>query len=428
MSVKLSVMKFSFVLDRPQSEAPTYIFFLASLNDGRLKYSLKEQILPTHWDKTFQRPTRVKDTKQAERYKALHKKLDRVANRFEELSNDAKSSGKPLLKQNVIYELDLQLNKVTKVDYDNFITAANLIIEDMTNGTLLTARGKRYTAGTLKNYGQSMDKLTNFQASQRRHSLNFSELTLDTYKAFVSYLNSFNYSLNYIGQHIKNWKCLIDEAHTRGWHTNTIYKHRDFQTLSEETYDIYLSDEELNKIAEKKISNKTRDICRDWFIIDCFTGLRISDLKLLNDRNLDGDRLVISNVKTGAKVVLPIHPKVRAIIKKYKGNFPPPVADQTINEEIKKVGEVCHINKTILYSVTEGGRKMDYYFKKFEMMSNHTARRSFITNLLRQGYQESLIMKLTGIVTAKTLQRYNKMSEEEVADQAAELDYFKNVG
>lgn len=418
-------MDYSFILDRPGSETETYILVLAPLADARLKYSLKEKILPSLWDKTFQRPRRVKDKKLADQLAALHKKLDRFSDRLDELGNEAKRTGTPLFKTYVVQELDKLLHKKAAVNTNDFFTATTMIVADMESGLLLTREGKRYSKGTLKNYGQSIGFLKEFAAiKQPHHALNFASVTLDTYRAFMAFLNKQGYSLNYIGQHVKNWKRIANEARKRGWHSNTVFLHNDFNTPSEETFDIYLTEDELTRMADKHLLNKGMALCRDWFIIDCYTGLRISDLKLLSAHNLDNNRIIISNEKTDARVVLPVHPHVDRILRHYKG-FPPPVSDQEINREIKKVGELCKINQKVLYQVTEGGARQDYHFKKFEMISNHTARRSFITNLLRMGTQESIVMKLTGIVSAKTLARYNKLSEHEVADVAAALPFFK---
>jgi site-specific recombinase XerD len=414
-------MDFSFILDRPASTSETYILVLAPLSDGRLKYSIKEKILPELWDKRFQRPLRVKDRKLHDTLSALHKKLDRFSDRLEELRNEAKRTGTPLLRQHVSQELDKLLHKKVSINTNDFFVAAELIKADMVSGKLLTPAGKLYSKGTLKNYGQSIGFLKEFS---RHYSLNFSNVTLDTYRNFMLFLNKQDYSLNYIGQHVKNWKRIANEAGDRGWHANPVFKHKDFNTPSEETFDIYLTEAELKTMAEKKLVNKTMEICRDWFIVDCYTGLRISDLKLLTPENLDNQRIIIANEKTDARVVLPVHPLVEGILKKWVG-FPPRVSDQEINREIKKVGALCRINQKVLYQVTQGGVRVDYHFKKYEMISNHTARRSFITNLLRMGTQETIIMKLTGIKKAATLARYNKMSEHEVADVAAALPFFK---
>jgi site-specific recombinase XerD len=415
-------MKYSFILDNPKSETDTYIFLLATASDGRLKLAIRERINPIYWSKENQRPKIVKDKKLSDSLKSITKKIDRIADKLDELSNQYKRSGKPLLKMNVEREISVLIGKAIQIDTNDFFACFEAIYKDMVDGKLLTRSGKIYSPGTLKNYGQSLDYFTDFA---KRHSLNFSDVSQETYREFVKHINDQGKSLNYLGQHIKNWKRIMEIAFERGWHSNTIYKHKEFKTPSEQTYDIYLTEQELKKMYDQNLSyNPKMEICRDWFIIDCYTGLRISDLKLLGSKNMQGEFITIVNEKTDTKVVLPVHPYVRALISKYNG-FPPKMNDQEINDEIKDVAEICGIDKTELYTVTEGGKRKDYYLKRYQMVSNHTARRSFITNLIKAGVEHTMIMKLAGIVKFETLSRYIKLSAEEVADQAAQLDFFK---
>jgi site-specific recombinase XerD len=415
-------MKYSFILDNPKAETETYIFLLATVSDGRLKYAIRERINPNNWSKENQRPKIVKDKKLAESLKSITKKIDRIADRLDELSNEYKRSGKPLLKMNVERQISVLIGKSIQIDTNDFFACFEAIYKDMVSGKLLTRSGKIYSPGTLKNYGQSLDYFKDFS---KRHSLNFSDVSLETYREFVKFINDQGKSLNYLGQHVKNWKRIMEIAFERGWHSNTVYKHKEFKTPSEQTYDIYLTEAELKKMYDQNLSyNPKMEVCRDWFIIDCYTGLRISDLKLLGSKNMQGEFITIVNEKTDTKVVLPVHPYVRALINKYNG-FPPKMNDQEINDEIKDVAEICGIDKTELYTVTEGGKRKDYYLKRYQMVSNHTARRSFITNLIKAGVEHTMIMKLAGIVKFETLARYIKLSAEEVADQAAKLDFFK---
>jgi len=416
-------MTYSFVLDNPQSSKPTYIFLLMPCVDGRLKTSLKEKIIPKDWNTKFQRPEPTKDKKLQDEYKAIHKKLERIDNRLTELINDSRITGKPLFKKNVQFEIDQILNKTVAIDTNDFFACADKIFEEMKNGTLLTRSGKRFSKGTLKNYDQSIRFLKDFS---HKHSVNFSDVTLDTYREFVKFLNEQEYSMNYVGQHIKNWKKLMGEAFERGWHKNTIYSHKDFQTLDEQTYDIYLTEEELSKMFNQNLSyNPAMEFARDWFILDCYTGLRVSDLKLLDAKNILKDRITIVNEKTDAKVVIPIHPYVRQILKKYKG-LPPKINEQEINDNIKKVGEICGINRTEVYTVTEGGVRRDYYLKRYEMISNHSARRSYVSNLIKAGVPHAMVMRLSGIKKYETLSRYIKLTEDEVAEEVAKHSFFSD--
>jgi integrase len=232
--------------------------------------------------------------------------------------------------------------------------------------------------------------------------------------------------MNYIAQHIKNLVCLMKATKKRGHHDTTAYLDEDFRVIQEQTDDIALSEKELYKLYKHNVPDRTRDIARDWFIIACFTGLRVSDIKLLDAKNIHGDKITIANEKTDTKVVLPMRPEVKEILAKWVG-FPPKMTDQEINRSIKEVAEVAGLDQPVLYFLTKGGTRRDFYLKKFEMISCHTARRCFITGLLNAGVPDNQVMQLAGIKKHATLLRYKKTKPEETADIMKEHSYFKGT-
>jgi integrase len=141
-------------------------------------------------------------------------------------------------------------------------------------------------------------------------------------------------------------------------------------------------------------------------------------------KNSEKDRVTIASEKTDTKVVIPLRPEVRAILKKW-GGLPPKMSDQEINRSIKEVCEVVGFTDTVLYFLTKGGTRKDYYLKKYEMVSCHTARRSFITNLLSAGIPDNQVMQLAGIKKHATLLRYKKTTAEQNADSLKDHEYFK---
>lgn len=449
-------MKYSFTLDKPKSDEKTFVFVMGTFGD-RLKYSLKEKIHPDHWDPKHQRPLPAtelpKDKKLIEDLKALKSKLDRIQERMDELIRESKRSGIPLLKITVERELDYLMGKPQKsssffqktgvnIDLDlseskskkkiekiieakidntssDFFQAAVIIIWYFESGEILTDDGKHFSWQTITNYMQSVRNVYEFKPK-----LKFSEIDMNFYRQFIKDMNKKDLSLNSQGAHIKCLKRILSISLERGWHNNPISLNKDFRTPGEDTEDIALTEEELTVLFEKKLLDKGMELARDWFILDSYTGLRISDIQRLNTSdNLTKNLIIISNEKTDAPVHIPLHPKAKAIIKKWKG-FPPRVTDQHINREIKKVAELCKINDTVLYTITKGGKRNDTYYKKYEMISNHTARRSFITNLRKNGVPDSIVMKLAGIVKPATLAKYDKLTSEEAAKIAAKHSFF----
>lgn len=326
---------------------------------------------------------------------------------------DAKVKNEQLTKAVVKAKLDL-LYKSKRVEVSNFFDQMNLVILKMQDGKILTPRTKKkYSPGTLKGLRHTIRILHEF-----KQDLTHDEITLKTYDDFIHHCQEKNYSTNYIGGQIKNWKTLGKKVGG-----NSIYDHEDFKILSEINKDVYLDESELKNIYELPLS-PALSVTRDWFILDCYTGLRISDLTLLSKKNYSNRRIIIANEKTDETVVIPVHPRVKEILKKYKG-FPPKIAQKTLNENIKEIAKKAGIKQTVLFTITKGGIRKDEYLKKWQMLSNHSARRSFITNLRKNGVPDSVVMKLTGIKSPATLKRYDQLTSEEAARIAAGHSFFK---
>lgn len=69
---------------------------------------------------------------------------------------------------------------------------------------------------------------------------------------------------------------------------------------------------------------------------------------------------------------------------KYGGKTPPKISDQKLNEYIKEVCEMAGIVEDTEKQTTRGGIKDPKAKKKWEMISSHTARRSFASNMVRR--------------------------------------------
>lgn len=394
-----------FDLSHYDEGAPAYISVRHNCADGKFKYGIGEKVDPAHWANS-----RTKD-------KTLNKKLGKIEETVDKLIEAHQKRLQPLYKADISSALDALLGKkrVVMQTWD----IIEKIIEDRENGTeTYGKKKKRFSPETIKGYRHSRDLLKRYCPAMSFHSMNE-----QWYDDMVTHYNKQDYAVNSIGKIVKNLRVFAKAAKDRKYHDNEVYKKFDVPT--EETKDTFNTLEELTRLHDHNFPNKTLDLVRDWFLIDSFTGLRIGDIKLLNQENLSSDGLLrLANEKTDVTVIIPLHRFVRQILKKH-GGFPRKISDQKMNENIKIIGELCKIDSPFLYTVTRGGKRVDHHLKKWEMMSNHTARRSFITNLLIEGVSDSDVMKLAGIKRHATLMKYKKESEEEIARRMKEHKFFK---
>jgi len=269
----------------------------------------------------------------------------------------------------------------------------------------------------IREYNRTFYYLREFASSKQRN-IDFDDMTLDFYHDFIEYLQSLKLCQNTIGKKIQTLKIFLNAATDRGINTNLQFKSHRFTAINEESESIYLNEDELQKIYELDLSNDLRlDKIRDLFLIGCWTGLRFSDWNKVTNENIDGDFLEIKQQKTGGAVVIPLHSVVKRILNKYNGELPRLISSQKTNDYLKEVVQKAKLNDTVHKSITRGGIKISKAYTKYELVTTHTARRSFSTNLYKAGLPSLSIMAITGHKTEKAFLKYIKVTPREHAEK-----------
>lgn len=407
-----------FLLHQPKSTRPTYILIKKQVTDGRFQTSLDIKILPAFWDFPAKRAiTTNLDKTTTDENKSINNVLQKIEGFYESYRRDARFTGKPLTKAIFGKKVDEILGR--KGDDNSLYPAAEAIISDMEEGKLRTSRGQKYADSSIRKYRQSLEIFKEIAPE-----LTFEGVNMEFYRQFMGHGVKKDWSNNYAGTHIKNLKKLMEEAAERGLHENLEYKKKSFKRLREKTSAIALEIQELQLMYEFKCADDFEERGRDWFILDCFTGLRISDVQLLEDHHLSSDTITIVNKKTSAKVAIPMHPYVRAILKRWDG-LPPKMSNDDISKHAKNVARLAGLSDIVVKSLTKGGRTKTEYWPKWKRISPHTARRSFITNLLEAGIADNMVMQLAGITSHDTLMLYKKTAEERAARIMQDHAFFK---
>ncbi|WP_229741320.1 tyrosine-type recombinase/integrase [Planktosalinus lacus] len=287
-------------------------------------------------------------------------------------------------------------------------------------------KGKSLSDRTVQKHKTTLAKLHAFE-NYSKTKYRFENIDLKFYRAFLEYCRSEEKLLNNtIGKYIadiKKWCKLID---LEGLPINQQYKHSEFMTVSNKTKDTYLSEEEINKVFNHDFSKSTRlDNARDLFIIGLRTGLRISDFLRLKQINLKDGYIEIETMKTGEPVVIPLHHQIKSILEKRGGQLPYSISDQKFNLYVKEVCETAGINELIEGSKKvkleeEGKTKVRYRkvignYPKHDLISSHTCRRSFASNLYGK-LPNMVIMAITSHKTESQFLKYIKITNTEHAE------------
>jgi len=78
----------------------------------------------------------------------------------------------------------------------------------------------------------------------------------------------------------------------------------------------------------------------------------------------------------------------------------------------------------VVKSITRGGKREESKHQKWELITVHTARRSFATNAYLAGVPTISIMKITGHRTESAFMKYIKISQEQNADLLSSHPFF----
>jgi site-specific recombinase XerD len=423
-----------FFLKDPKSKDPSLIYLIFQFNyyeiiNGQkkfkhLKFSTGEKVNPKFWN---QNTCRVRKSDAFPQYDQLNRRLSMIAAIIEDEHRTCLNSGEaptPLLLRE---RLKIRLGKtvVEKVTLFGFIES---VISECYSGKRLTDKGARFSTYTIKGYRTTLNHLLAFQKVYSR-LIDFPTIDLDFYDDFLNYFNQQNYAINSIGKHVKNLKVFMKDAFDKGLHTNTSFQSKRFKTIEENTESIYLSEAEIESIYGLDLSSKpSMEKTRDLFVVGCYTGLRFSDYNKIVAANIKkndaGSFLHVTPQKTDNKVVIPLKWQVIEILGKYGGSIPRSFTNQEINRELKLIGKMAGIEEKVSTSITKGGMKVNSVFNKYDLITTHTARRSFATNMYLAGIPTIAIMKITGHRTETSFMRYIKISQEDNAIKLMDYSYF----
>ena len=297
--------------------------------------------------------------------------------------------------------------------------------------------------GTQKTHNTVLGKLKEFE-KYRKNKLRFEDIDIDFYNLFQEWFYKQGFSDNYLGVIIKVLKQVFREAkEVDKLHNCDGISHRRFITPKKTSDTIFLSESELSRMKELDISEQllrldneeirpsliarkitSLTLARNTFLIGAYTGLRVSDYTKLSKANIGDNLIKIRTQKTDKDVVIPIHPIVRDILSN-GFDVDQCMHDVKLNKQIKEVARLAGIKEIIKINKNVGGKVIQEEIPKYQLVTTHTARRSFVTNALIAGVSPQLLIKITGHTQESSFQKYVKMSNTLTAEILSEHPFFK---
>lgn len=282
--------------------------------------------------------------------------------------------------------------------------------------------GKKYNL--TKGYGTLLGYLQQYKAKHRLKAIPLESVDLDFHARFVGFLTKTRHlAPNTVHKAISRLKTVMSEAFDRGYTQNNAWRSRRFTAPKEQTDAIYLSERELAQIADVDLSARPALArCRDSFLLGAYTGLRYSDFSSIRPENVvnfDGVMILKKKqVKTGREVAIPLFAPALEILGRY--NFAPPILNnQVMNRQLKIICRMAAISGRSQKTTRKGELSAAATVPKWDMVTTHTARRSFATNeylrAVKEGRDWRPVMDITGHATERQFFEYVKVRAEVLA-------------
>ncbi len=396
---------YTFNLKDKNSKKPTLIYLRASIKrEGKyLKYSTGEKILPKDWDFESQFPIKIKGkTKEAVNINSVINQISRYGDVFTNICTKLEAQNFDLSVQIIKAELDYEFKKSTSAP-NSFIVVFDSFIQEKKDLGMITD-------GTIARYENIKTLLERF-SRERNYNINFNTINENFYVKWVNFSRQeLKHKNNTLGRNIGFIKTFMNWSLKKKYHTN--YEFKDFKKTSSDTDEIALSVEELEHLYSFDFSKKKRlEKVRDVFVFGCATGLRYSDYSRINKTNIRNGQIFINTQKQKSNLGVPLNNYSRNILEKYEYNLPV-ISPQKFREYIKEACEEAGMVDIVVKTSFIGNKRIEQKIKRHDMISTHTARRTFITISLEKGMRPDIVMSITGHKSYSSFKKYIKLSDK----------------
>ncbi|AWG22938.1 integrase [Flavobacterium faecale] len=417
-------MKYTFTLKQPNADSETLIYFTCYFNkeNKRFIFSTGESIHPDNWDFENKFPFTIgkKKSKFAE---SIKMQLDRHSNLFNETESLYKRIKEDFTSKTLRNVFDTEF-KVAIKGKNIFFDAYDVFMAEK-------KASLQWSAGTVKRYNNIKNTLKEFETA-KKYELTFSRIDLNFYGKFASYCMEDRKQIN--NTYLKNlgfFKTFMFWAVKNKYTYNTTFENFNHDdngkciikpTLTKQ---IALTIEDLNNLMQFEFKTAKLEKVRDVFVFQCVTGMRFGEIATITKSNVTEKDIILKEEKDEAKAQreIPLTNISRYILTKYDYQLPL-ITNQKQNEYIKDVFEEMKYSKLVQKVTVKGKDSIKVDMNFYDRISTHTARRTFITMMKREGKSDKLIASMTGHTDMKTLNAYYQV---DAPDKQEAMDEVFNI-
>lgn len=417
-----------FNLRNPKADRPTPIYAVVRIKSAQIKIPTKVRIYPHHWLKKKEQAlvSSAFGYSENKNNRIVNQKIMSMRLGFSEFlgyiinKENCEMNKKNML--NILYN-KLNINRIIRKK-PNALLVLRGIIKDHS----MKESSKRQYYCALKSFedfikekkGKSVlawdefslalitDYRDWFSKQVRAHGITKGcvRMTDNTVANKIKYINT-----------LLNWaqeKELLDLRKTK---IDKLKKQKVKMAKSEDNQ-IYLYEDEIARLQDLKLEGIEQQV-RDLFIFQYEVGQRYCDINGLKPLT-DGKEIHIIQEKTTKSIDIKLTDTAYRILQKY--NFALPSIDNgKVNKLLKNIARKAKINRPIERCEKRGGEHYRYRVEAWQIISTHTARRSFISNCLGKGIDSELIKKQTGHSTNSAFTRYNRLGSIDASTKIAQV-------
>lgn len=397
-----------FYIQSKADSAPIYVYL--SLGRGKLYHCKTGLIIsPSDWSETTHFPKQT-TTSNKNTTSKLRKLKDFI---LDEVNN---SNLNEINREWLLSKIDIYFDRVEAVDLDYLTIYGEHFIKHLKYKKNRQG-GTGVSISTKKKYQTIVNKLIAFE-KQRGQKIKLTDVDAKFRTDIIDYFYDVDrLSDNTIGRYLKFIKSICLDAQRNGYKVSVQLDH--FHGFTVKAPKVILSLDEIEKIKKTKFISEAHEVAKDWLIIGCFTGQRVSDLLRMKKSFIqhiqDYNFIVLEQVKTKKLVQIPIHFEVQEILNKRNGEFPSTFANTMdsskamFNLYLKQVCKIAEIN-TVVNGNKYNEVKKRYIngdYPKNELVSSHICRRSFASNFYGNPlYPTPILMNITAHSTEKMFLEY----------------------
>ena len=302
--------------------------------------------------------------------------------------------------KNISFLLAKQINEI-----ENRLLEALKISSDLENENILEIlKGEKKVTSSLNDFiPKIIEQLEGKISSATKATYNTLLKDINLYKSVIHFndvsVSWLNYFESYLRTKVSVNTTTIDSSNKK-LHVNTINKKmKTLKTVlnraSEQGYiekknfekyripklvnsiPEFISESEMNELFlfSKNMKRPGHQLAVYYFLLSCYAGFRISDLKKFNYKEMvQNDTILIRAKKNGSIVSIPIYNKLNEILEEIKDK-PLYLSEQKVREYVKEVAQFVGISRKIKI---------------------HTARHSFAMMMVNRGLSMDDVAELLG--------------------------------